>query len=842
MKKAGNIKSKRKIYKAVLAALLIVLCMEDTVYAITNKSGCENMGTVTASYETAGLAYNGYYKKSGNVKVVYDMGQPMESCSNTTYQYVGITNQVEVPVIDASETNASGGGHVCNGHTSNEAGWRHWFGRSGSILYGMETNNIDSVTVSEEEYKQCKYAIAGPSKSFGDGLESNGRFYWVVLYKRLPSDISNETVDDTPPTIALSAVPSGKTAVNLSNGKTYGREAVLMASAVDRQSRPHKTKTFRFKSQNGNISGWIAGNSSNKTTATSTYKINANGSYYVETMDQLGNSALSGEAKVDFIDATPPTAIVSKGINQKVTVDGKDWTATTVTLSVAASDSEAGLGREPYCFDGVTWTAFREYVVSQNGIYQVKVQDALGNMTTKSITVDNFDRQAPKGDVTMHYENGITLEEKVWSKEAVTLQIQAFDEGCGLDEMPYSFDGGASWVSESSFSFTENGKKVIKIRDSLHNINTIDINIDGIDKIPPVIKEIQLDTIHKENQTALVKIIADDNEGGCGLEGRAYSFDGGKTWTEKNEIMLSQPSLLNIQVRDRLGNTAQEIFKADFILQEAEEKKEQEEENKESEGEDTGKKGDAAKEQEGAKEGKEDSFEDEKEIAEKEKVGRINENTKMIIGDIQRKGKEQMPEALSGLTGIAKAEKNIVKAERKSNKAAKKVLEAVVENGEGEKNQEDMAGAAYQVTIPILEEEIEPIIIQQQEENDDKKGKDKNTVVKKVCMTAFTVILSLGFLGFLFWYLFVYCKYKAVLFGKENGKYKRLGILMITKKEEQQQIEVPDELLQQITGHYYRIKVNRLYLSVNKGADIFLLIEERMVKKQVEKYIDFYLD
>lgn len=109
-------------------------------------------------------------------------------------------------------------------------------------------------------------------------------------------------------------------------------------------------------------------------------------------------------------------------------------------------------------------------------------------------------------------------------------------------------------------------------------------------------------------------------------------------------------------------------------------------------------------------------------------------------------------------------------------------------------------------------------------------------------MTAFTVILSLGFLGFLFWYLFVYCKYKAVLFGKENGKYKRLGILMITKKEEQQQIEVPDELLQQITGHYYRIKVNRLYLSVNKGADIFLLIEERMVKKQVEKYIDFYLD
>ena len=115
---------KKKTIKAMLAVFALVFCLEDTVYAAANKSGCENRGTVTAAYDTAGTAVNGYFKKNGKVVVTYEMGQPDESCSDTSYQYVGITDKVEVPQIDASETNVSGGGHVCNGHTSNAAEWK----------------------------------------------------------------------------------------------------------------------------------------------------------------------------------------------------------------------------------------------------------------------------------------------------------------------------------------------------------------------------------------------------------------------------------------------------------------------------------------------------------------------------------------------------------------------------------------------------------------------------------------------------------------------------------------------------------------------------------------------
>ncbi|MBD5544508.1 MAG: hypothetical protein HDR01_09775 [Lachnospiraceae bacterium] len=832
---------KKKTMKAVLAAFVIVFCLEDTVYAATNKSGCENKGTVTAVYDTSGTAANGYYKKNGKVIVTYDMGQPTESCSDTTYQYVGITNKVEVPQIDASETNVSGGGHVCNGHTSNTAQWKHWFGLSGSILYGMGTKNIGTVTVTEEEYQKCSYAIAGPSSSFGDGLGSNGKFYWVVLYKKLPSAIGADTIDDTSPTIALSAVPSGKTAVNPANGKTYSTQALLTATSTDNESRPHMTKTFRFKNASGNLTDWIAANSGNKKTASSSYTVNANSSYSVEAQDQLGNSGESKAVSVDFIDLTAPTAALGKTVNGKVTVNGKEWTSTTVTLNASASDSGAGLASQPYCFDGVTWTGAKDYVISQNGTYQVKVQDALGNLVTKSVTVDNFDRTAPEGETHTSYENSIIIEGETWSKDAAIVEIQASDTGCGLDAAPYSFDNGKSWTSETQYRFSENGTYEIKIRDGLHNVKNTSVKIGGIDKIAPDIQKIEIEPEDWKSGNAVVKVTAEDNEDGCGLAQKAYSFDGGESWTEKNELVLLQSADLTIQVRDGLGNIAEETFQAKCIPEE-ENQKNGEEENKAPEKEDGQKESGGEKEDDSQNEdkGKKENSKKEDEEGDTDKKGKKNqddndkkENEKEI--DIGNGGVEVVPGE-----GSAPTEKKETKkvGGTSKNKAENQQEKEKTEQAETDEIEEK----TYQVTFPILEEEKEPIEIEEYGTRDTKKEKQEKSLLEKLCISAVAAILLLGLLGLFLWYLFVFCKYRAVLYGKEDDRYKRLGTITISQKEEQHTADIPDELLQQISGNYYRLKVNPAYLFDREGEDIYICIEERILKKQVEKRIDFYVD
>ncbi len=824
---------KQKAIKAMLAVFTLVFCLEDTVYAAANKSGCENRGTVTAAYDTAGTAVNGYYKKNGKVVVTYEMGQPDESCSDTSYQYVGITDKVEVPQIDASETNVSGGGHVCNGHTSNTAEWKHWFGLSGRVLYGMSTKNLGSVTVTEEEYKKCSYAIAGPSASFGDGLGSSGRFHWIVLYKKLPSKIGSNGIDETAPEIELKAAPSGKTAVNPANGKTYGTQAVLTATCADQESRPHKTKTFRYKNSSGNITDWIAANSGNKKTASSTHTVNGNGTYSVESQDQLGNSSISKGISVDFIDLTAPAAMVDKTVNDKVVVNGKEWTATTVTLNVTASDSDAGLSSLPYSFDQVTWTNAGNYVISQNGTYHVKVQDALGNMATKTVTIDNFDKTAPEAEVITNYENSVTIGEKIWSGEGANVEIQAADKGCGLDAAPYSFDGGENWTRENRHTFSENGIYQVKVRDSLHNIKSNVVSIKGIDKTPPVIQEISMEPSNWKSGNAVVQVLAKDNESGCGLAEKAYSFDGGKNWTEKNEIVISKTTDLKIQVKDGLGNIAEETFQAKCTP---------EEENKKGNDDD--------EDEEKDDEGDDDEGDDEKDDDNKDdnKKKRKKYGDKITDGD--RVKKEGIVDTKSGGDDPVPEGENIIPVPKKEEgkKSHKSQVKNTVENRKEDSNakekteQEEIKETTHQVTLPVLEEEKEPIEIEEYDTNSPKERKREKTFLEKLCISALIAILLLGLLGLLLWYLFIFCKYRVVLYGKEEGRYNRLGTVAISQKEEQHMADIPDELLQKISGNHYRLKVNPAYLFEREGEDIYIHIEERMLKKQVEKQIDFFVD
>ena len=108
----------------------------------------------------------------------------------------------------------------------------------------------------------------------------------------------------------------------------------------------------------------------------------------------------------------------------------------------------------------------------------------------------------------------------------------------------------------------ENGSYLIKIRDILGNTEEKEFNIRTIDRTAPKITVAQDTQANALTNTVTISAedLQPDGEPGCGLAEEAYSFDGGKTWSVNNELIIKENTTLTAAVRDALGNIAtQEI-------------------------------------------------------------------------------------------------------------------------------------------------------------------------------------------------------------------------------------------------------------------------------------------
>ena len=187
---------------------------------------------------------------------------------------------------------------------------------------------------------------------------------------------------------------------------------------------------------------------------------------------------------------------------KNVTGNPIQWIKNKVTLTVNAEDSLSGLATEAYSFDnGQTWQKenAKTYTENTQGVI-IKVRDAVGNVATSSvININKIDNQLPT-------IKNITGNPTQWTKDKVTLTVNAEDSLSGLATEAYSFDNGQTWQKENTKTYTKNTQGIIiKVRDAVGNVatyKTIDIN--NILKI-----EISnYEKITKDNNEYLTKIEA----------------------------------------------------------------------------------------------------------------------------------------------------------------------------------------------------------------------------------------------------------------------------------------------------------------------------------------------
>lgn len=191
--------------------------------------------------------------------------------------------------------------------------------------------------------------------------------------------------------------------------------------------------------------------------ASATYHVTQNGTYTLGIQAQ-GNTDLSQKISVTVnnIDNQAPTI-------HTFSKSTESWSQ-KVELCVRAEDMASGLAAQAYSYDGgASWTDQSSFIAEQNGTYSVIVRDAVGNQSTAKTEIMTIDRTAPTAEIVTSPALGD------WYDGDLTVTILASDSESGLSELPYSFDGGSSFLVGNSYKISSDCELQIVVSDKAGN-------------------------------------------------------------------------------------------------------------------------------------------------------------------------------------------------------------------------------------------------------------------------------------------------------------------------------------------------------------------------------------
>lgn len=272
------------------------------------------------------------------------------------------------------------------------------------------------------------------------------------------------------------------------------------------------------------------------------FEADENGTYTVRVRDAAGNCA-EESIHIRNIDREAPEI-------RELKADVTTPTAGDVTLSIKAVDNTE-MPDKCISWNLGSYTSAATYKVSANGTYKVRVKDMAGNITEKSIVINNIDKTAP-------VINSLEADNEKPTSGNVVLRVEAEDKG-GFPEKYIIWNGGTP-TNKKIFEVDRNGTYEVSVIDKAGNRATEKIKIDNIDKIAPVIHSLEMIPKLWYSGECTVHVTANDGKDKTsaymvsGLHNKAYSWDGGKTWTSDSDFVVMEEGEVTVYVRDQVGN------------------------------------------------------------------------------------------------------------------------------------------------------------------------------------------------------------------------------------------------------------------------------------------------
>ena len=229
----------------------------------------------------------------------------------------------------------------------------------------------------------------------------------------------------------------------------------------------------------------------------------------------------SGSLYLKVGDFTPPTLEISGNVDS--------WTNQDITLSATVSD-----GVVEY-FSGTEWVAGDQLTVTENGEYQFRATDLVGNVTTQTVIVDKIDKVAPTLEITSSNVNP--------TNQDITLSAAVSD---GVVE----YFNGENWVAGDTMTVAENGTYQFRVTDAAGNVTEKDFVVENIDKFAPTL-EITANITAATNQD--ITLIATVSDG-------VVEYFNGTEWVAGDKLTVSANGTYQFRVTDAAGNVTTKDF------------------------------------------------------------------------------------------------------------------------------------------------------------------------------------------------------------------------------------------------------------------------------------------
>ena len=266
--------------------------------------------------------------------------------------------------------------------------------------------------------------------------------------------------------------------------------------------------------------------------------------------EQTGWIAVSISSTIEIPASQPEVEIDNQAtVIDKDSVSGlpTEWVKSTI-VSFEATDEQSGV--VSYSIDKTNWQSSNAFIINENGEYTFYAKDAVGNISEgESIQIDKIDTIAPVISVTLSPDS--------WTKDPVTMVVNATDSGCGLAEKAYKMDDG-DWQETNEFIVSDSENHTFYVRDNLDNIAQSTVAADKHDVTNPDVSadiywksdKIKIDSKYIVGKvTYTLKVNATDDKSGV----NAYSVDG-ENWQESNEFEVKGKDINIVYAKDLAGN------------------------------------------------------------------------------------------------------------------------------------------------------------------------------------------------------------------------------------------------------------------------------------------------
>lgn len=381
---------------------------------------------------------------------------------------------------------------------------------------------------------------------------------------------------------------------------------------------------------------------------------------------------------------------------------------------------------------------------------------------------------------------------------------------------------------------TENGTYTAVLQATNEDIHKeqlhLSITVNTIDKNAPVIEMVSYDK--KEKMINIkAKDLQPDGSQGSGLAEKAYSYDGGKTWSEENQSRIEGVGTFHILVRDRCDNTAKkELFVEkeevkeeveDEVKEEVKEEEPREEESDEEEEEevpDTDSEEDSSKKAGGGNGNKGNG---EGGGNNRESDGENTEATPIID---EKKEEKELP-ILSVKKPAVKKKSGAKEVKGKSRKTPGMVLREEEQNYEVKretKKQEPLSAPPEREEIPV---------------QSIKRENGSANIMKAAAFTMGGVVGAAGIL----WLIYLLFGTVRIYHNDGEGKYHYAGSGIVKRKGGIFELNLPLMILEQSVTGQYCLKPGQLFVGRNKGKELVVTAGDRRLSVWIDEEIPLRL-